>query len=118
MNCSQFSSLIKFADYAIEILKLEKNNLQPEDSYLTLEIFLLIASHTMKNDPLPLKSLFLNVQASEFQIRKQLKRLMDMELCFLTTNESDMNVKHIVAQHKMIEVLNKYQIDVLGIRNQ
>jgi hypothetical protein len=91
MTCYKFSSLIKFSDYAVEILKVEKKNRPSVESYLALEIFLLIASQTMKNDPLPLKSLFLNVQAGEFQIRKQLKRLMDMELCFLTTNESDMN---------------------------
>jgi len=118
MTYRKFSSLIKFLDYVIEILFLEKKNLLNVDSNLALEISLLIASHTMKNDLLTLKSLFLKVQSNEDAVSKQLERLIDMNLCVLVANESDGRTKFIVAQVKMIELLTQYSISVLGIRNQ
>jgi hypothetical protein len=106
--------LIPIVKSVINVRNWEKNNLPIEQSALALDIFLLIAYNTLKNKPLTLKSLFHSIDFSEAGIRKHLRRLLREEWCLLVGADHDKRLRHVVAQPKMLAVLEEY-VSVLNI---
>jgi len=106
--------LIPIVKSVINVRNWEKNNLPIEQSALALDIFLLIAYNTLKNKPLTLKSLFHSIDFSEAGIRKHLRRLLREEWCLLVGADHDKRLRHVVAQPKMLAVLEDY-VSVLNI---
>ena len=93
---------------ALKVRGWEKLNLPIEQSALALDLFLVIAYNTLLGKPLTLKLLFYSLSFSEGGIRKHLRRLLSEGWCSLEGAERDKRLRHVVAQPKMLEALEKY----------
>jgi len=110
MSFSNISSAAQVTSALIAVREWEKLNFPSSQSILAYEIFLLIAHHTVCEKPLTLHQLFYSVEYSETGIRKQLSTLIEDGWCCLVGGHQDKRLKHVVAQKKMIDVLNNYAI--------
>lgn len=108
----QSPELLPATEKALHVRHWERTNLPIEQSALALDLFLMIAYHTLREQPLTLKLLFHSINFSEAGIRKHLRRLLSEGWCALEGSEHDKRLRHVVAQPKMLEALQDY-IDVL-----
>jgi DNA-binding MarR family transcriptional regulator len=100
--------IINFSEKLILLRAWEKSNLPIEQSALALDLFLVIAHNTLRDQPLTLKQLFNSVDFSEAGIRKHLKRLLAEGWCSLEGSAKDKRLRHVVAQAKMLAALDRY----------
>lgn len=109
---NSIQELLPATEKALHVRHWEKANLPIEQSALALDLFLVIAYNTLREQPLTLKMLFHSINFSEAGIRKHLRRLLNEGWCVLEGNAHDKRLRHVVAQPKMLDALRDY-IDVL-----
>lgn len=100
--------IINFLEKLIQLRAWEKSNLPIEQSALALDLFLVIAHNTLRDQPLTLKQLFNSVDFSEAGIRKHLKRFLAEGWCSLEGSAKDKRLRQVVAQAKMLAALDRY----------
>ncbi len=112
MHSSKKNSASQVTTALLGIREWERENLPSPQSSLAYEIFLFIAHYSLIDQPLTLKQLFLSLNYSETAIREQLSRLIDEGLCRIEGGIKDKRLKHIIACPSMLELIDKYAIQL------
>jgi hypothetical protein len=109
MRTNQFQKQLSLTTRnALFVREWERKNLPIEQSFLALDLFLLISHHTLIDKPLTLKLLCNSVYSSETGIRKHLRRFINDEWCVLIGCDRDRRIRHIIALPKMLDTLSAY----------
>jgi hypothetical protein len=115
MSLSNRQSCALVTSALLAVREWEKKNLPSSESILAFEIFILIAHHTVSEKPLTLHQLFYSVDFSETGVRKQLAKLIDGGWCCIVGGSQDKRLKHVVAEAKMLEVLDSYTLQICDL---
>lgn len=93
---------------AILVREWERKNLPYANSGLALELFLVVSHNTLLGNAITLKVLFRSIEYSETGVRKQLRRLIADGWVSLRISSKDRRVKHVVAESKMLLLVEAY----------
>ena len=106
------NSTIKF----IQEIRSATNNLLPnQSSAIPLHILFLVGLAYFEGKVLPLKSILTDKNFSEMGIRSHLKYLIDNQFINITDSKEDGRAKLVTPTDKLINILLKFDSDVLII---
>ncbi len=108
MDIGEQHALVSFVGELIRIREFEQHTLPIQHSALARDLFILIAYHTLKGEPISLKTLFYSVDFSEIGARKHLKRFLDEGWCSIRPSEQDKRKKYVVGEAKMLDAIRLY----------
>ncbi len=103
-----YSSVLHTVLKSISHIEWVQKNIPNGHSGLALELFLLISTSTLKQQPLSLKTIFNSLSYSEAGIRKQLRNLFDGDWISTKESKNDKRVRYIIAKEKMLFTLVEY----------
>ena len=97
-------------------IRLITNKLLPnQHSVIPFHILFLVGSSYFDGKTLSLKSLLTDTPFSEMGIRTHLKYLIDNELIYISDSEKDGRVKFVTPTNKLIDILLKFDAEILSI---
>jgi len=102
------SNALKVTSALLELRLVQKELFPAPQSILAYEIFLNIVHHSMVGKPLTLIQLFHSVDFSETAVRGQLTKLINGGWCKLIGSSTDKRLKHVVAEPKLFELIDRY----------
>jgi hypothetical protein len=105
----------KTIKFIYEIRSATNKLLPNQHSVIPFNILFLVGSSYFDGKTLSLKSLLTDTPFSEMGIRTHLKYLIDNELIYISDSNEDGRVKFVLPSDKLINILLKFDSDILSI---
>lgn len=105
----------KTIKFIYEIRSTTNKLLPNQHSVIPFHILFLVGSSYFDGKTLSLKSLLTDTPFSEMGIRTHLKYLIDNELIYISDSNEDGRVKFVTPTDKLINILLKFDLDILSI---